>query len=54
MISGAKFEASIEIATGPLGAVAGTIPCAIIGGVIGSLAGNKIGDIIDKKEGCSK
>ena len=42
--AGAKIGAGIGIAVGgPIGAFAGTIPCAIVGGVIGLLGGNKIG-----------
>ena len=29
--------------------MAGTIPDAVIGGVIGMLTGNKVGDVIDRK-----
>ena len=33
---------------GPVGAVAGTIPCMVIGGVIGLLGGNKVESEIDR------
>ena len=34
---------------GPIGAIAGTIPCAIAGGVIGALGGNNVGHRIDER-----
>ena len=34
---------------GPVGAIAGTIPLAIVGGVTGALAGNNVGHRIDKR-----
>ena len=48
--AGAKIGAGIGIAVGgPIGAFAGTIPCAIVGGV-GLLGGNKIGSEIDRSK----
>jgi hypothetical protein len=38
----------IGIAPGPLGAIAGTIPCDIIGALVGGLTGDKIGSRIDE------
>ena len=46
-LSGAKFVGSIGIAGGPLGAIAGTIPCAIVGDILGALGDNEIKSIID-------
>ena len=45
--AGATKGATIGIATGGL-AMAGTIPCAIVGGIIGFLGGNKIGSEADR------
>lgn len=46
-VAGATKGATIGIATGGL-AMAGTIPCAIVGGIIGLLGGNKIGSEADR------
>ena len=47
-LAGAKFGSGIGIVGRPALAMAGTIPCAIIGGVIGGLTSNKVGDVIDR------
>ena len=48
--AGAKIGSSLGIAFGgPIGAIAGTNPCAIIGGILFGLTGNKIGSEIDRK-----
>jgi len=39
---GAYVGSGLGIAAGPLGAFAGTVPCATIGAVIGFFAGDKI------------
>ena len=48
MAAGASFGAGIGIAAGPLGAIAGTVPCAIIGGIIGYFGGAKIGSQVEQ------
>lgn len=51
-VIGAVKSASIGIAVwGSASAIAGTVPCAIVGVVTGGLAGNKIGSEIDRKNG---
>ena len=50
LVVGAKIGSGIGIALGPLGAIAGTIPCAAAGLIIGGLAGDKIGSNLDKKD----
>lgn len=47
------FEAGTykdEEVGGPVGAIAGTVPCAIVGAVTAGLTGNKIGTAIDRKK----
>ena len=41
--SPAKVGGGIGIVAGPAGGIVGTIPCAIIGGLIVFLAGEKVG-----------
>lgn len=48
MVGGAIWGSSIGIATGGW-AIAGTIPVAVIGGIILALVGNKIGTELDRR-----
>ena len=40
--------AHIGLALGPLGAMAGTIPCAIVGGIVGAFGAAKAGDNFER------
>ena len=49
-VTGAVKGSHIGLAVGGPGeAIVGTIPCAIVGGIIGLLGGNKIGSEIDRR-----
>jgi len=41
-VAGGLFGARLGIAGGPWGAIAGTIPCAIVGGVFAGLGVSKV------------
>jgi len=49
-VQSAKVGSGPGIAAGPLGAIAGTIPDLIIGGVPDGLTGNKTDSEIDRKK----
>lgn len=46
--SAAGLVASIAAVGGPVEVIVGTVPCAIVGGTIGLLGGNKVGSEIDR------
>ena len=50
LVAGAKIGSGNDIAMGPLGAIAGTIPCTIGDALIGLLAGDKVGSELDKRD----
>ena len=47
MVGGALFGMHMGLA-GPWGAIAGTIPCAIVGGILGYLSGAKAGSMVQR------
>lgn len=50
---GARIGRHIGLVMGPHGAMVATIPCAIIGGLIFGLGGNKVGTELDRRsDGC--
>lgn len=44
--AGAVVGSKIGIVAGPLGGIAGTVPCAIVGGVIGWMSADDAPDLV--------